>query len=264
MTASDFGRTAREFYDTVAADYAAYFKKDLADKPLERALIAGFAELVRMSPGRPEAAGAESGGDSGVGRVGGERGGGGGGVGGVGGVGGGGVGPVADVGCGPGRLTARLNSLGLSAYGIDLSPGMLAVARSEHPGLRFEEGSMLALDLPDCALGALVARYSIIHLPLDRLPDALAEFHRVVAPCGEVLVAFQVGDEPLRLEQPFDHPVSLDFHRRRPDHVADLLARAGFVVHTRMEREPDEAAGESTPQAFLIAHKPRHREPRSP
>ena len=59
-----------------------------------------------------------------------------------------GGGPVADVGCGPGHVTAHLHGLGVDAFGIDLSPGMIEVARSDHPGLRFEVGSMTNLDLP--------------------------------------------------------------------------------------------------------------------
>jgi SAM-dependent methyltransferase len=35
--------------------------------------------------------------------------------------------PVADVGCGPGQVTAHLNALGLSAFGIDLPPRMVEV-----------------------------------------------------------------------------------------------------------------------------------------
>ena len=50
------------------------------------------------------------------------------------------VGPVADVGCGPGHVTAHLNKLGVDAFGIDLSPAMLDLARRDHPGLRFEVG----------------------------------------------------------------------------------------------------------------------------
>ena len=53
-----------------------------------------------------------------------------------------GGGPVADVGCGPGHVTAHLRDSGLDAFGIDLSPVMIDVARREHPGLRFEVGSM--------------------------------------------------------------------------------------------------------------------------
>ena len=42
-------------------------------------------------------------------------------------------------------------------FGIDLSPGMIEVARRTYPGLRFEVGSMLALDLPDASLGGVLA-----------------------------------------------------------------------------------------------------------
>ena len=36
-----------------------------------------------------------------------------------------GLGPVADLGCGTGRITAHLESLGLDAFGVDLSPAMV-------------------------------------------------------------------------------------------------------------------------------------------
>ncbi|MGO8887777.1 MAG: class I SAM-dependent methyltransferase [Streptosporangiaceae bacterium] len=43
---------------------------------------------------------------------------------------------------------------------------------------------MLALDLPDGALGGVLAWYSIIHIPQERLPETFAEFCRVLAPGG--------------------------------------------------------------------------------
>ena len=76
-------------------------------------------------------------------------------------------GPVADVGCGTGRLTAYLDGLGIDVVGIDLSPGMIAVARRAYPALRFEVGSMTALDLPDGGVAGVLAWYSIIHTPPD-------------------------------------------------------------------------------------------------
>nr|WP_240943201.1 class I SAM-dependent methyltransferase [Planosporangium thailandense] len=76
-----------------------------------------------------------------------------------------GAGPVADLGCGPGYVTAYLCSLGLTAFGVDLSPEMIALARQAYPALRFDVGSMTALELEDGALGGVLARYSIIHTP---------------------------------------------------------------------------------------------------
>ncbi|MDN0193560.1 class I SAM-dependent methyltransferase [Streptomyces sp. S.PNR 29] len=164
-------------------------------------------------------------------------------------------GQVADLGCGPGRVTAHLASLGLSVFGLDLSGSMLAIARRENPGLRFEQGSMLELGLADGTLAGVVSWYSSIHTPVDRLPALFEEFRRVLAPGGHLLLAFQVGDEPRHLDRPFGHPVALDFERRRPEFVAGLLEEAGFTLHSRTERPPHAETGESAPQAFLIARR---------
>ncbi|MGI5448079.1 class I SAM-dependent methyltransferase [Streptomyces sp. CA-243310] len=215
MTGSDFLDAARVFYDTVALDYTEHFGDWLVDRPLDRAMVAGFAELVRAGAG----------------------------------------GPVADVGCGHGHLTAYLDGLGLSAFGLDLSSAMVALARSTYPRLRFEEGSMTALDLADGSLGGVLASYSIIHVPRERLPGVFAEFHRVLAPGGHLMLSFQVGDAPLRVERPFGHEVALDFRRQRPQWIAEALDRAGFAVRARLLREPEEGV-EKVPQAYVVARKP--------
>ncbi len=163
-------------------------------------------------------------------------------------------GPVADVGCGPGRISGYLKPLGVDVFGVDLSPGMVAVARQDHPDVRFEVGSMLDLDLPDGALGGALAWYSVIHVPWEEHPAVFAEFHRVLAPGGLLLVAFQVGDVMRRLEQGYGHDISLDVFRLDPDRVLAQLAEAGFEPHTRLERQPVDR--EKTPQCYLIVRKP--------
>lgn len=208
-------RTIRASYDAVAVDYAARFRTELEAKPLGRAMLAAFAELVQA----------------------------------------GGAGPVADLGCGPGYVTAHLRTLGVDAFGIDLSPAMVAVARRAHPGLRFDVGTMTALDLPDGALAGVVAWYSIIHTPPERLPEAFAELHRVLAPGGRLLVAFQVRAEPVHVSEGFGRAVALDLHALSPDLVGELLERAGFAVDARLVREPD--ATEKVPQAHLLARRLR-------
>src|SRR5205085_1810410 len=82
--------------------------------------------------------------------------------------------------------------------------------------------------------------YSIIHTPPQELPMVFAEFHRLLAPGGHLLLAFQVGDEPHHLAQAFGHLVSLDFYRFQPDRVAQLLDEAGLAVFARLLREPDQ------------------------
>lgn len=163
-------------------------------------------------------------------------------------------GPVLEVGCGTGLATAHLHGLGVDVTGVDLSPGMLDVARRTCPEVDFEVASMLALPHADAPFAGVVAWYSTIHVPDDLLPTALAELTRVLRPGGHLLLGFQVGDEPLHLSTALGHDVDLDFHRRRPHRMAALLADAGapVVVTTVRERED----GERTPHAFLLARKP--------
>src|SRR5881398_1355647 len=123
MNADGWLAGTRTSYDTVAVSYADQLREALAGAPYLRAALALFADLVHAAGG----------------------------------------GPVADVGCGPGHVTAHLHELGVDVFGIDLSPAMIALARREHPGLRFEVGSMTDLDLADATVAALLAFWSLIH-----------------------------------------------------------------------------------------------------
>lgn len=158
-------------------------------------------------------------------------------------------GPVADLGCGPGDYTAFLAGLGCSTIGIDLSPALIEIARSQHPTLRFEVGSMSALDFADASLAGAVLRYSIIHAPPHEVPQILEEVARVVRPGGYVLIAFQALDSqapPLE----FDHRASPAF-RWWPDEMAGLLCEAGWREVGRMLQPPHEH--NRFPGATLIA-----------
>jgi ubiquinone/menaquinone biosynthesis C-methylase UbiE len=163
------------------------------------------------------------------------------------------TGGVLEVGCGTGRITDQLHRLGLDVAGMDLSPNMIEVAQREHPHLRFDVGSMEALDAGDSSLAGIVAWYSIIHTPPHQLSKIFAELHRVLMPEGLLLLAFQAGNERVRLEQAYGHSVSYDAYRLDPDMVAGMLVEANFEVDVRVHRAP--MGYESTPQAFLLARK---------
>ncbi|PXY29010.1 methyltransferase [Prauserella coralliicola] len=213
MTEPSVLHDTRSAYDAVASRYAELFSNVLETLPMERAMLAAFAELVQAHN----------------------------------------AGPVADIGCGPGQVTAHLHALGPATFGIDLSSEMVALARRAHPDLRFEEGSMTALDLADGVLGGILAFYSIIHTPPRQLPVVFTEFRRVLAPGGHLLLGFFAGDDPLPRE--FDHKVTLAY-RWSPDSLAELSRQAGFIEVARLLREPHEDERQFQ-QAQLLVRKPQ-------
>jgi len=158
-------------------------------------------------------------------------------------------GPVADVGCGPGHVTAHLRELGVDAFGVDLSPGMVEVARRDHPGLRFEVGSMTDLVLPDASLAGLLAWWSLIHVPDELVPTVFGQFRRVLRPGGPVLLGFHVGDESrLKTEGYGGHPMKVHVYRRQPGQVAGWLRDAGFTVEAQLLLDSDDR-----PSALVFA-----------
>ncbi|WP_410668291.1 class I SAM-dependent methyltransferase [Amycolatopsis sp. cmx-4-68] len=148
-----------------------------------------------------------------------------------------GRGPVADLGCGPGHLTAHLRTLGLDAFGVDLSPAMVELARAAEPGMRFEVGSMADLDRPGSSLAGILSWYSMIHTPPAEVPGYFAEFTRTLAPGGHVLLGcFESGGAPVT---EFDHKVTTAYCWPL-DELAELAAAAGLVEVGRTYREPVE------------------------
>jgi SAM-dependent methyltransferase len=160
---------------------------------------------------------------------------------------------VADIGCGPGRITAYLASRDVNAYGIDLSPMMIAVAAKAHPELRFETGAMSALPIEDGVLAGALAWYSTIHTPVEELPGVYREFARVLAPGGVLLIGFHAGSGVVKVTRSYGHEVDVELQLFDAAELTRLLTKAGFAVDATLVREA--VGGERRPQGFLLAHK---------
>lgn len=163
--------------------------------------------------------------------------------------------PIADLGCGPGQVTAWLASQGAMAVGIDVSAGMIAAGRREYSHVEFRQGDFLALPAADGEFGAAVALYSIIHLQPGELHRAFTEIHRVLRPGGLVLVAFHIGTEVRHLAEWWGREVDVDFRFFEPAHIADAMERAVLRVEARLERSSYEQEVQ-TRRAYLLARRP--------
>jgi SAM-dependent methyltransferase len=186
-------------YDALADLYAATFPSPFS-KPLQRRVIEAFVDHVRESdvPGT-----------------------------------------VLDVGCGPGGVTAELAAAGLAVIGADPSTEMLRIARSGQAGLRFvlDDARLTSPELDDIDIAAVLARFSLIHVPPESVPGVLRGWAARMRSGGVVLIAGQTTEADVIVE--FDHRVAPAW-RWHPNRMAAALADAGFDEEWRTVTRADD------------------------
>ncbi|HZD41684.1 MAG TPA: methyltransferase domain-containing protein, partial [Terriglobales bacterium] len=98
---------------------------------------------------------------------------------------------VLDVACGTGvvaRLASQLVGAAGTVVGLDVNPGMLAVARSTTPpgiAIDWHEASAEAMPLPDASFDAVLCQMGLQFVPDKHA--ALSEMRRVLLPGGRLI-----------------------------------------------------------------------------
>jgi SAM-dependent methyltransferase len=173
-----------------------------------------------------------------------------------------------DLGCGEGRISRYLRSLGHRVAGADAAPTMVRLAAGHRDAAPAVLADAAALPFRDAAFDLVVA-YMCLH-DMDRMPEAVAEAARVLEPGGRLCAsiphpvnsagAFQGrdGDAPFLIEgsyldtAPADwvadrDGIQLTFHsEHRPiEAYSRALESAGLLIEAiRETRAPDAVAGD--------------------
>jgi SAM-dependent methyltransferase len=149
---------------------------------------------------------------------------------------------VLDVACGTGVLTraaAGRAEPGGVVVGLDLNPGMLAVARRLSPALHWHQGSAEALPFLAESFEAVVSQFGLMFFP-DPVAS-LREMMRVLAPEGRLAVAVwaSLSDTPpyaaeTALVERLAGPAAADalaapFRLGEAGRLAELCATAGIT-----------------------------------
>jgi ubiquinone/menaquinone biosynthesis C-methylase UbiE len=173
---------------------------------------------------------------------------------------------VLDAGCGSGPLCAVLHDRGADVTGVDVSVGMLAIAKRRlsadvalhkadlRDPLPFEDGAF------DIVTASLVLHY------LEDWGPTLAEFRRVLAPGGRLIASV---DHPIVAYTIFDprpnyfattsytfawtfggRSVPMKFWRKPLHAMLDAFAAAGLYVKSISEPQPEPSARELYPDGF--------------
>jgi SAM-dependent methyltransferase len=94
---------------------------------------------------------------------------------------------LLDVGSGTGRVSARAAERGALVTGLDVAPGMVALASRLHPAIPFRVGSAEAQPFPDRSFDVVLATFVLLHV--GRQEAALAEMSRVLVDGGRAGIA---------------------------------------------------------------------------
>ena len=86
-------------------------------------------------------------------------------------------------------------------------------------------------------MAGIAAFYSLIHVPRERAPVALAEMARVLRPEGRLAIAVHRSGE-IQATEFLGQPHWFSATLFEPDELADLVADAGLAVEGVTAREP--------------------------
>lgn len=161
---------------------------------------------------------------------------------------------MLELGCGAGiPLTVALAE-GRSVTGVDISAAQVDAARRNVPAATFLHADMTSLAFDGGSFDAVVAFYSLTHVPRDLVPPLLARIRAWLAPGGILVVTMGVEDDPGTIEEDWlGAPMYFSHFSARKNRR--LVEEAGFVIDSaEVLIEPEDRYDARF--LWVIAHAP--------
>lgn len=161
---------------------------------------------------------------------------------------------VLELGCGNGEPTSRLLSERFDLIGVDISAEQLRKARRAVPRATFIKADMATLTFPASHFGAVVALFSIIHIPCEEHEGLFRWVHAWLEPGG--IFVFNSGATATYRgyeEDWLGAPMFWSHHA--PETTRRLIQRAGLQIMSERVETINEGHG---PASFVwwTARKP--------
>jgi SAM-dependent methyltransferase len=150
-------------------------------------------------------------------------------------------------------MTAALAD-GRDLTGVDISATQVELARRNVPAATFLHADMTAIAFPPESFDAVVAFYSLTHVPRDDVPPLLGRIREWLRPGGTFLAALGVEDDPGTVEADW-LGVDMYFSHFSAKKNRRLVAEAGFVVDSaEVLVEPEDKFDARF--LWVVAHRP--------
>jgi ubiquinone/menaquinone biosynthesis C-methylase UbiE len=136
---------------------------------------------------------------------------------------------ILDIGCGAGLpVTAALARLG-TVVGVDISANQLELARNNVPSAELIHGDIMTQQFGDASFDAVVAFYSLFHLPRGEQYELLSRVSRWVRPGGYFLATLARSDHAGYTEDSF-FGATMYWSHYETSWYTDQVVRMGFEI----------------------------------
>lgn len=136
---------------------------------------------------------------------------------------------VLDIGCGAGVPIAHTLAYHFAVTGVDISAAQIRRARNHVPIGRFIHSDIMQLDFPPATFDAVIAFYTIFHLPREEHANLLQHIHTWLKPGGYLLATVtQVAEEAYTEDDFFG--VTMYWSNYGLADYRQLLTTIGFTV----------------------------------
>jgi SAM-dependent methyltransferase len=163
------------------------------------------------------------------------------------------TGPLLDLGCGPGQVGSFVRGPGRTVVGADVSPEMARLATRRLDAAVVAD--MRSLPFGAATFGGVVAFYSLIHLPLEELPLAMAEIYRVLRSGGRALLSAHEGEGVFEQQGFLGEAVPFVATLLGLEDLTAATRTAGLRVTTARRRDPY-ASEHKTVRLYMQAERP--------
>lgn len=161
---------------------------------------------------------------------------------------------VLELGCGSGSTTTERLAARFRLTGVDLSARQIELIRARIPGATFIRADMASLDFPAASFDAVVAFYSIIHVPRDEHAGLLRRIASWLRPGGLLVATMGAHSTEAGYEQDW-LGAAMYWSHWDSETNRRLVEQAGLKILAATE-ETAEEHGQPATFLWVVAQKP--------
>lgn len=137
---------------------------------------------------------------------------------------------ILDAGCGQGTPVLSRLSESTTAIGVDFSHEQLKLAADNASDASLIQSGMTTLPFDTATFDAVVAYWSLIHIPMDEHQTVIDEFARVLRPSGRILLCEGTNEWDGENPDWLGSGVKMEWNIAGAETTRDQLLNAGFAI----------------------------------